>query len=358
MSHVGNCSIQLQREEFSIDAKFNIPAQGVLGIFGHSGSGKTSLLRCIAGLEKDASGYIEVNNKIWMNETTFLSSQERNIGYIFQESRLFPHLSVTQNLEYGAKRSRTETPIINHQHLLELLEVTHLLKRKPHQLSGGEKQRIAIARALFKDPELLLLDEPLASLDEKRKQEILPFLDRLHNELSIPMVYVSHNLDEVSLLCDHMLVIDKGRVQFNGTLHESLTSPESPLAHATNAAAVLEGNIIKQEKEHQISYLQTNNGNTIQIQGLVPIGKQVRVRIQARDVSLCKTAATDSSILNIIECNITKIIDEQTAQILLQLECNNDILLSRISKKSYAQLGLKLNQTVFAQIKALSIQGL
>jgi len=214
------------------------------------------LLRCLAGLEKQAQGRIEINGEVWLDETKKLSIQQRNIGYVFQEGRLFPHLSVAKNLDYGARRcfaGKIKNESMERGHLLELLNIGHLLKRYPFQLSGGEKQRVAIARALLKKPRMLLLDEPLASLDEKRKQEILPYLEKLHEELNIPMLYVSHNLDEMLRLCDHMLVMDQGQLVFSGEIHDALVSPESPLARVDNAVAVLEGTVSKQEKNFDIS---------------------------------------------------------------------------------------------------------
>lgn len=353
----GDCFIQLRRDNFSLDAEFTIPEKGVLGIFGHSGSGKTTLLRCIAGLEKAVSGRIEINDEIWLSDKKHLSSQQRNIGYIFQESRLFPHLSVGKNLDYGARRSsrKDEDTKVNREHLLDLLNIAHLLDRYPRQLSGGEKQRVAIGRALLKNPQLLLLDEPLASLDEERKQEVLPFLDKLHGELNTPMIYVSHSIEEVSRLCDHMLVMQQGEVKFKGFLHEALVSPESPLATAENAAAVLEGNVSKQEKDFQLSTVHTLNGNAFQVQGVLAIGQHVRLRVQASDVSLSKSAATDSSILNILEGFISQIIEQQGAHVLLRLDIKGDILLTRITRKSYQRLALGIKQRVFVQIKAVSI---
>lgn len=353
----GECNIQLERAEFSIDAAFDIPAKGVLGIFGHSGSGKTTLLRCVAGLEKDVKGSITVNGKTWLSEKSNLSSQQRNIGYIFQESRLFPHLSVEKNLHYGAARNAVDEATVDREHLLELLNIKHLLNRKPFQLSGGEKQRVAIGRALLKNPQMLLLDEPLASLDNKRKQEILPFLDRLHEELNIPMLYVSHSIEEVSRLCDYMLIMQQGRVEFNGDIHNALVSPESPLATAANAAAVLEGTISKQEKDFQLSTVHTSNGTALQVPGIFPLGQRVRLRVKASNVSLSKTHASDSSILNIVAGSIADIVEEQDAYILLRVNINNDIVLARISRKSYKQLMLDVGQKVYMQIKAVSIHG-
>jgi len=358
MIKAGHCSIKIQRQEFSVEAEFDIPSRGVLGIFGHSGSGKTTLLRCLAGLEKEAQGKIEFNEQTWLSETQNLSSQDRNIGYIFQEGRLFPHLNVQENLEYGTKRCTANNPSpLDRKKLFELLNINHLLDRKSQQLSGGEKQRVALGRALLKNPQIMLLDEPLASLDKKHKQEILPFLSCLHRELSIPMLYVSHNMEEVSLLCDHIIVMQQGRVQYNGRLHDALVSPESPLSKADDAAAVLDGIVAKQEKEFQLSTIQTANGNNIIVPGKTEIGQQVRVRIQASNISLCKTAISDSSILNIIKGTISAIVDESGSHVLLQINSKNDLLLARITQKSYQQLALNIGQTIYMQIKAVSIHG-
>lgn len=354
-----DCNIKLQRADFCLEARFSIPEKGVLGIFGHSGSGKTTLLRCIAGLEKGVQGSIEVNNTTWLGDRDNLSSRRRNIGYVFQDGRLFPHLTVNENLEYGRRRnSCSNNESVNRDQLYGLLNIGHLLNRQPSQLSGGESQRVAIGRALLKGPQILLLDEPLSSLDHERKQEILPFLGKLHEELSIPMLYVSHSLEEVSFLCDHMLVMEHGSIMFKGNIHETLVSPRSPLATADNAAAVIEGTISKQEKDFQILTVHTKNGNVIQVQGVLPIGQSVRLRILASNISLSKTAASDSSILNILEGVITEIIEQQEAHVLLQVDVNQDILLVRITRKSYRLLALDLQQKIFVQIKAVSIHSL
>lgn len=351
-----HCDIQLRRADFNVEANFEIPQKGVLGIFGHSGSGKTTLLRCLAGLEKQAEGLIKVNGKIWLDETKKLSIQQRNVGYVFQEGRLFPHLSVLKNLEYGAHRClacRAENESMDREHLLALLNIGHLLKRYPFQLSGGEKQRVAIARALLKKPQMLLLDEPLASLDEKRKQEILPYLEKLHEELNIPMLYVSHNLDEMLRLCDYMLVMEQGQQVFNGSMHDALVSPESPLARVENAVAVLEGTVSKQEKEFDISTVHTINGNRFQVPGLMAIGKHVRLIVFASDVSVTKEKASDTSILNIIKGRVAAVLDKKRGRVLLQIDCNQDVLLSLISVKSFKTLQLSPGVDVFIQLKAV-----
>ena len=360
----GQCSIRCKRADFIVDAAFTVPKAGVLGIFGHSGSGKTTLLRCLAGLEKDVLGHIEINGEVWLDDSNNISSQQRNIAYVFQEGRLFPHLTVAKNLQYGADRckGRNTEPVadnngVDRDKLLAMLNISHLLSRYPHQLSGGEKQRVAIGRALLKKPQMLLLDEPLASLDEKRKQEILPYLESLHDELNIPVLYVSHDLDEMLRLCDYMLVMEQGRVIFNGNIHDALVSPGSPLATIGNAAMILEGTVSKLEKDFDISTVHSINGNQFQVPGLLAIGKYVRLVIFASDVSVAKNKAIDSSILNIIEGRVSGILDKKQGRVLLQVNCNQDILLSLISLKSFQLLRLTMNKKIYIQVKAVVTHG-
>lgn len=356
------CDISCQRADFTVDVDFVIPEKGVLGIFGHSGSGKTTVLRCLAGLENSSQGSILVGDVNWMGEGKPLSVQQRNIAYVFQDGRLFPHLTVLENLQYGQSRSagrnaETKQDNVDQTHLLELLNITQLLERYPHQLSGGEKQRVAIGRALLSNPQLLLLDEPLASLDKKHKQEILPYLEALHEELSIPMIYVSHDLDEMLRLCDYMLVMEQGKLQFSGNIHDALVQPESPLATIANAMAVLEGSVSKQEKEFDISTVHTVNGNKFQVPGMLAIGKHVRLVVAASDVSLAKHRVSDSSILNIIEGKVSAVLDQKNGRVLLQINCNQDILLSLISLKSFKGMQLSVGVDVFVQVKAVVTKG-
>jgi len=324
----GQCSIRCQRADFVIDVDFTIPEKGMLGIFGHSGSGKTTLLRCLAGLEKEVRGSIEVNGVSWLDEGKSISTQQRNIAYVFQDGRLFPHMTVLKNLRYGISRrdsAVTVTDELDQAQLIELLGIGNLLNRYPHQLSGGEKQRIAIGRALLSNPQLLLLDEPLASLDKKHKQEILPYLEILHEELSIPIIYVSHDLDEMLRLCDFMLVMEQGQVRFSGNIQDSLMRPESPLSTMDNAVVILEGTVSKQEKDFEISTVHTVHGNQFQVPGLMAIGKHVRLVVFASDVSVAKNKAMDSSILNIIEGKVSAVLEKKAGRVLLQINCSNDV---------------------------------
>lgn len=214
--------------DFTMDIDLDLPARGVTAIFGQSGSGKTTLLRCIAGLERARQGRLTFKGEVWQDERTFLPVHKRPLGYVFQEASLFPHLSVLGNLRYGLTRSKTEQSVSLDQ-AIELLGIAPLLGRKPNRLSGGERQRVGIARALAVSPRLLLMDEPLAALDLARKQEILPYLERLHAELAFPLLYVTHSPDEVTRLADYLVTMENGRA----LTHDPIAEPLSRLAPTT-----------------------------------------------------------------------------------------------------------------------------
>ena len=221
---------------FTLNVDLDLPGRGVTALFGHSGSGKTTLLRCLAGLERHSTGSLHFKGEVWQDSTRsiFRPTHQRSLGYVFQEASLFPHLSVRKNLEYGRKRVNSGHKV-SLDHAVELLGIGHLLDRMPDRLSGGERQRVAIARALATSPELLLMDEPLAALDLKRKSEILPYLERLHDELDIPMFYVSHSPDEVARLADHVVLLAEGRVVAAGGLRETLARLDLPTAFTEDA---------------------------------------------------------------------------------------------------------------------------
>lgn len=360
--NAGHCDISLERRDFSLQATFAIPSRGVLGIFGPSGSGKTTLLRCIAGLESDTNGRITLNQHRWLSRNSSTPTHQRNLGYVFQDGRLFPHKTVANNLQYGLRRrvnrnrANALDELVDSEYLLELLGINHLLQRMPHDLSGGEKQRVAIARALLKGPELLLMDEPLAALDETRKQEILPYLEKLHDELSIPILYVSHSLQEVSRLCDSMLVMEQGRVVYSGDIYSALVDKASPLSHVRNAAAMLEGVVIKHDSEHRLTTIQTHAGNRFQLPGAFAMGHKVRLRIKANDVSLCLNKAEDTSILNVIAGTVLDIDVDADFRASLRIDCGGEYLLARITSLSLKKLDLHPGKKLFVQIKAVSIK--
>lgn len=352
-------SVQLEREHFRLDASFTVPARGITALFGPSGCGKTTLLRAIAGLEKNARGHIRIGHTVWQDETRFLPTHQRALGYVFQEASLFAHLSVQQNLEYGFNRIPAEQQRIPFEQAVDLLGLEPLLSRNPSQLSGGERQRVAIARALLTSPQLLLMDEPLAALDHQRKQEILPFFERLHSELDIPILYVSHAPDEVARLADYLVLLDNGQVQASGPIAEMLTRTDLPLAHDHDAATVIEATVYKHDDKFHLSQLETPGGRFIVARGELTIGQQVRLRILARDVSLTLKRQTGTSIQNILLVTITALDEENTAgskaQILVRLDAGGIPLLARITRKSADVLALAPGKPVYAQIKAVSL---
>ncbi len=223
--------------EFELSVNLRLPNSGITVLYGHSGSGKTTLLRCIAGLQQAQEGYLEINGSVWQDSDmgVFLPTHKRPLGYVFQEANLFSHLTVRENLNFGLKRIKTNFDSIKFEHIVNLLGIEHLMNRMPERLSGGEKQRVAIARALVLNPEILLMDEPLASLDSKRKQEILPFLSRLNQELNIPVLYVTHSQQEVAQLADYLVIMAEGKVQAAGSLSETLSRLDLPLSQEREA---------------------------------------------------------------------------------------------------------------------------
>jgi molybdate transport system ATP-binding protein len=356
--------LQLKREHFQLNAQFSTPARGISALFGPSGSGKTTLLRAIAGLEKSAHGYCRIGDQVWQDNNTCLATHQRPLGYVFQEASLFSHLSVQQNLEYGFKRIAPEQRRIPCEQAVELLGIAPLLIRQPHQLSGGERQRVAIARALLTSPKLLLMDEPLAALDHRRKQEILPFFERLHRELEMPILYVSHAPDEVARLADYLVLLDNGQVQASGAIDNMLTRMDLPLAHEKDASAIIKAQVDSLDDDYQLAKLAFSGGHFFIAQPLPPATTlarhdSVRLRILARDVSLTLQRQHDTSILNILPCVIEDLTEEpgsqDHAQLMVRLKAGDTRLLARITRKSAANLTLTAGKSVYAQIKAVSL---
>lgn len=343
---------------FTLDTDLTLPATGVSALFGHSGSGKTTLLRCIAGLERAPIGFCRVNESVWQDSERgiFLPTYQRPLGYVFQEASLFPHLTVRRNLEFGQKRIPAAQRRIALEQALHLLGIEHLLERLPEKLSGGEKQRVAIARALAVSPQILLMDEPLAALDAKRKQEILPFLTRLHRELDMPILYVTHSPEEVAQLADYLVVLEAGKVVAVGTLTETLTRLDSPLAQGQQAASVIPVTVTAHEPAYHLTHTQFAGG-TLSLPHTPDsaIGSALRVRITAKDVSISVQQPTLTSILNVLPAMITEMADDHAGQTLVRLTLNGTPLLAHITRKSAMQLALHTNMAVYVQIKATAI---
>ena len=348
---------RLDLSGFSLDVDLSLPGSGVTALFGASGSGKTTLLRAMAGLERVPQGRLVVGGEVWQDETVFLPPHRRPLGYVFQEASLFPHLSVRANIEYGRRRSARGLDAQALDRSVEMLGIAALLARYPDRLSGGERQRVAIARDLAVGPRLLLMDEPLAALDAPRKAEILPYLERLHAESRIPILYVSHQFDEIARLADHLVLLDAGRVVASGALAELSTRLDLPLAQALDAEAVIEARVAAHDMDFHLTRL-AFSGGTLQLPyHAAPIGQTVRVMVRARDVSLTLEAQQGTSILNILPARVVALADAGPAQVSLRLAVGEDFMLARITRKSAQQLDLKPGSAVFAQVKGVAIVG-
>jgi molybdate transport system ATP-binding protein len=347
-------------EGFKLDIDLQLPGRGVTALFGASGSGKTTCLRALAGLERASGGYLSVNGEVWQDDERglFVPTHKRAIGYVFQEASLFDHLSVRGNLEYGMRRVAPSAHKVSLQHAVELLGIGHLLDRMPHRLSGGEKQRVAIARALAINPRVMLMDEPMAALDLQRKQEILPYLERLHGELDIPLIYVGHAPDEVARLADHLVALEQGRVLASGPLTDILARIDLPIRLGEDAGVVLEGQIGEIDAQWHLARVDFMGGSLWIRDSGAPVGRQVRVRILARDISIALDAHTDSSILNMLPAVVEQIGDDtHPALALVRLNTGGAPLVARITRRSAEKLKLCPGMRGWAQIKAVALVG-
>lgn len=360
---IGRCRVRLPRAGFDVDVDFGIPAQGVLGLFGASGSGKTSILRCIAGLEPDARGEITIGAERWLAPgEPMRAPHRRGVGYVFQESRLFPHLSAEGNIDFGARRVRDGVAAAEaartKRDTIELLDLGGLLDRRPDHLSGGERQRVAIARALLVRPRLLLMDEPLASLDADRKREILPYLDRLHHEVRIPIVYVSHDIEEMQTLCDRLIVLEAGRIVFQGSIVQALVANASGFVDREDAAALIRGRVEHYDAEAAVSTIRLDADHVILVPRRLAPDTDVRLRILARDVSLSLSPPEGSTILNALRGRIERVVTESTHHVTVTVDLGAQRLLARISRKSWRDLPIEPGREVFALMKAVSVHDL
>ena len=347
----------LQRGDFNLSVDLDIPMQGITGIFGASGSGKTTLLRCIAGLEKPGAGRLVVGGEVWQDHDlgVLRAPHEQEIGYVFQEPRLFRHLTVRGNLEYGQKRSRMMRDGISFEKAVELFDLHQLLERTPADLSGGEAQRIAIARALLRAPRLVLMDEPLAALDSARKDEILPFLDRMHSELRIPIIYVSHHIEEICRLCDYLLILDRGEVIAEDDLQSVLVRMDLPLLSGEEAGSVIHGVIGAYDQDYDLTHLNFSGGEFLVPGQVGKEGEALRLRIKANDISLCRDRPERSTILNILPAIIEEIQPEAGPMLLLRLRLGSDRVITRITRHSCEKLDLQTGEQILTQIKAVAI---
>lgn len=354
MEHI-KARFQLDWPGFALDVDLDLPARGVTAIFGHSGSGKTTLLRCIAGLERARQGHLAFRSQIWQDDKTWVPTYKRSLGYVFQEASLFPHLNVLKNLKFGMDRTKSEKTVSLDQ-AIELLGIGHLLARKPDRLSGGERQRVGIARALAVSPQILLMDEPLAALDLKRKQEILPYLERLHDELDIPVLYVSHSPDEVARLADHLVAMENGKVVANGPLGETLARLDLPIHLGEDAGVVLDAVVGERDAQWHLARTDFAGGSLWARDPGLPVGRRVRVRVLARDVSLSNQHQSDTSILNLLPGKVDAIADDEHPGLaLVRVKVGESMLVSRLTKRSAANLEIAIGKPIWVQVKSVAL---
>lgn len=354
-------AIQKQLGAFQLDVAFDTAAP-VVALFGRSGSGKTSLVNCLAGILLPDHGHIEVGGHVLFDSAggINLPPEQRRIGYVFQDALLFPHLSVERNLLYGARRQRggdaSNGVQIDAARVIELLDLAHLLQRRPALLSGGEKQRVAIGRALLANPRVLLMDEPLASLDPGRRHEILSYIELLRDQLRIPIVFVSHSVPEVTRIADLMVLLAEGRVVASGDVHDIMSRLDlRPYTGHYEAGAVIESEVLTHDAEFALTTLGFDGGQ-LQLPRIdAAPGTRVRLRIRARDVSLATTRPYDVSLLNVLEGQLLALRDEAEANVEAQVRIGGVTLIARITRRSAHLLQLTPGQRVFAMIKAVSM---
>lgn len=335
--------------DFQLDVAFEAP-KGVTAIFGRSGSGKTSVVNAVAGLLRPDAGRIAIGDAVLFDSGTGtqLPPRQRRIGYVFQDARLFPHMTVLRNLHYGGNHEAAR--------VIDVLGLAHLLDRMPSRLSGGERQRVALGRALMCDPQLLLMDEPLAALDAPRKAEILPFIERLRDEVETPMLYVSHDVSEVARLATTLVVIDDGRVTASGPVGTVLSQPETvPLVGVRAAGAVITTKVAGRLLDDGLTELAFSGGRIVLPGILGVLGQSLRIRIPAQDVILAREAPTGLSALNILPVTITRVEQGRGPGVAVGLKAGDDHLLARVTRRSASRLDLKVGQQIYAIIKATAV---
>jgi molybdate transport system ATP-binding protein len=358
MADTLSIKLNWQRQSFHLDLDLVIPAQGVTAIYGASGSGKTSLIRCIAGLENVSGCEIVFRDQFWQKDKQFVPIHKRPIGYVFQEASLFPHLTAGGNLDYALKRASAGKPLATFDEVVALLGLAKVLDQYPDQLSGGERQRVAIARALLINPKLLLMDEPLASLDHHRKQELLPYLEGICRQLSVPIIYISHSIWEVSLLADHIVVLEAGRVLRSENFLQAIHSPNFPLLQEESPSSLLLCRVVEHNQQWGLTRFTVKGMEKFSLwlqQCDLNPQQEVRLNILANDVSISLNHHQDTSISNIFPVTIISFEPLQHGLLMVQLQLGEAILRAKLTLRSVERLGLTIGQDVWAQVKSAAL---
>jgi molybdate transport system ATP-binding protein len=343
--------------DFALDVRLSAPG-GVAALFGRSGSGKTSIVRAIAGLAKPADGRIAVAGSVLFDSASGIDVpvEKRRIGYVFQDARLFPHMSVEANLRYGLKRAAPADRPVGFATVVDLLGIGALLARRPANLSGGERQRVAIGRALLAQPRILLMDEPLASLDAPRKAEVVPYLDGLRRSLDIPVVYVTHALDEVLRLADTLVVVDAGRIAAAGPVAELTARVDlGPLVGRFEAGAALDATVAGHDPAFALTRLAFDGGELVVPAVEAPVGTALRVLVRARDVMLATRRPEGISARNVLSGRIVAVALEAGAHAEVAVAVGGTRLRARITRAAAAELGLAEGSPVYAVVKSVAV---
>ena len=351
-------SASKKRDGFTLQAEFEAPTPGIVALFGRSGCGKTTLINIIAGLLDADEARIQLGDEVLCDTRagTSVPVERRRIGYVFQDARLFPHFSVLGNLRYGLKRSTSK--LIALDEVIALLGLSTLLDRRPHQLSGGERQRVGLGRALLSQPQLLLLDEPLASLDVARREEVLPYLEALRDRLSMPMVYVSHQFDEVLQLATHMVLMEAGRVVAQGSLSEVSLRPElRAIIGPDSVGSVLDGVVTRTDPARAMADLKLGNGHLQVSLRDVAVGSRARVHLLARDIILAIEKPSGLSVRNILEGVVAEVSPDDDDAVLVKVDIGGATVLARITREAAAALSLRKGSPVWVLVKAVSTRG-
>lgn len=347
--------------DFVLEAAFEAPGRGVTALFGPSGCGKTTILRAVAGLHRFSDGQVSLGAEVWQDAANFVPTHRRPIGYVFQEASLFPHLSVRGNLDYGRRRALRSgaAEVIHLDDVVALLGLSRLLDRAPATLSGGERQRVALGRALLAQPKLMLMDEPLSALDRFARDEILPYLERLRDELGLPTLYISHDIAEVERLADHVVLMEAGRIAAAGPLAEVQASPDLPLARMPEAAVTLTAEVGTHDAAYDLTMLVVPGARLLAPGSFGAVGATARVRVAASNVSLVRDPPEASSILNCPPARIIRAEPQGAAMVTVVLglgaEGTGARILARITRLSWDSLGLAPGQPIHAQVKGVAL---
>ncbi|MCC7462532.1 MAG: molybdenum ABC transporter ATP-binding protein [Gammaproteobacteria bacterium] len=352
-------SVRRRQGEFRLDVAFEAPTPGVIALFGRSGCGKTTVVDLIAGLRRADSGRIEIDGAVLLDTARGIAipAERRRVGYVFQDGRLFPHLDVRGNLAYGQRRARGSEVRVGFEEIVALLGLASLLERRVHQLSGGEKQRVALGRALLAQPRLLLLDEPLAALDQARREEVLPYLERLRDQLALPMLLVTHDYDEVLRLATHVVLMDRGRRLAQGPPTQLSLAPELRAIVGPEAiGAVLEGVVLAVDADAGLARVGVAGGALSIEAGSLAAGQRVRLQLLARDLILATERPHALSVRNALAGRVAALEADGAHATLVQVDAGGTAVIVRVTAQATHELGLRAGLPVWVLVKAVTLR--